>query len=73
MLVWVVATYTIASGTRKIFSFIKIFFFCLGTEVPGRSAGIDRPTVDETESTQVGMHLRKTSSHLRHAHPSTHN
>ena len=45
--------------------------FCLGTEVPRRSAGIDRPTVDETESTQVRMRLRKTSSHADT--PSTHN
>ena len=39
--------------------------FCLGTEVPRRSAGIDRliMTVDETESTQVRMRLCKMSSH----------
>ena len=40
--------------------------FCLSTEVPRRSAGINRPTVDETESTQVRMRLRKTSSGIQH-------
>ena len=59
---WSIFGEMVESFTHLLLDSAEYLHFYLGTEVPRRSAGIDRtdrPTVDETESTKVRMRLRK--------------